>query len=1033
VEFRLSHPEWVWWGLALAPLVLLGLRWFSGMSAIRRWSAVLLRCALLAMILLLLAGASAVRRTDRFCAVIVADVSGSMDRPVGALSGLAFPDPAEASRWASRPALEFVRRFVEEASSRRGPEDLVGVVAFAGQSAVVLSPTRALTADWPTDLPLGEGTNLEEAIRLARAVLPPDAAGRLILISDGVQTAGDALAAARQASVSGSRGARGDRGVVPISVVPVEYDIAKEVFVESVDAPPRAPAGSTASVRVTLTSTAAATGTLRLLDDAASVDLNGPDPGDGVRVELRAGQNVVPLSVPLGDGRVHRFRAVFEPDVAAGPDGRPALVGDTLTRNNTGEGFTITPGQGSVLLLDGVNNGGGTTLARTLREGGFSVEVRAAEQMPGDLLQLGSYDLIVLENTPAEAVTPEKQALLVSYVKDLGGGLITVGGRQSYAAGGWRGSKVEPILPVKLDLPDRVVVPEVAIAFVLDNSGSMNMRVMGSRRSQQEIANEAAALAVMSLDKSDLVGVTTFNESYDVLIPVSENGKPEETAARIRRIAAGGGTQAGPAIRDAAVQLLKLRAKNKHILVMSDGKSIDYTELPGLCASLAAQGITISTISVGDKGDPETMRLMAESGGGAHYNVINPEVLPKIFLKAVRVVRSPLVREEPFEPRTGQAGSPLLAGVGNIGTLGGLALTALRPDPTITNALLSPQGEPVLAHWQVELGRVTSFTPDASTWAAEWIRSPSYRKFWLQAARLTSRAELGGAGMEARATAAEGRLSIRLDASGGGPDRRGPLDGLDVPVTVYSPTGEPHEIRLAQTAPGVYEGSMAAEESGTYITLIRPRTTGESPRRLAPVVAGASSQGGVEYRQLRSNAGLLRQLADETGGRVLSLTTPGEANIFDRGGVPPLEVLSPVWRPMLAWAIVLLLLDIATRRVAWDRWVSGEFGDGLAARAALAVQERGTRAAATLEALRKGAGVEGGPGAGGGGVGVGYQAPVLSERDAAELARAARDRRRAERLGGSAPATTTPEAPAAPESGLMAAKRRAAERYREDP
>lgn len=1024
MEFRLSHPEWVWWGAALLPLVLLGLRWFSGMSRVRRWSAVALRSLLFGLLLLLLAGANAVRRTDRFAAVVIADISGSIDRPVQALKGLDFADPAEAARWANRPVLDLVKRFVDDASASRGPDDLVGVVVFAGQAAVVLSPTRAQGLDWTTQVPLGEGSNLEEAIRLGRAMLPPDAAGRLILISDGVQTSGDALAAARQASTSG-KNARGDRGVAPISVVPIEYDIAQEVFVESVDAPPRAAAGSTAAVRVTLTSTGPASGTLRLLDDARAIDLDPAQPGDGRRVTLHAGQNVIPLDVPLGEGRVHRFKAVFEPDVAPGPDGAQRLAGDTLTRNNTGEGFTITPGRGSVLHVDGVNDGKGGTLTDALREGGFIVDVRNGEQVPGDLLLLGGYDLVILENVPAEAIPPEKQDLLLSYVKDLGGGLMMIGGPQSFGAGGWRGSRLEPILPVKLELPDRVVTPEVAMAFVLDNSGSMNMPVMGSRRSQQEIANEAGALAVKSLDKSDLVGVITFNETYDVLVPLAPNADPERTAERVRRIPSGGGTRAGPAIREAAGQLAGAAAKNKHILVMSDGKSVDYTELPELCRTLKGQGITVSTISVGDKGDPETMRQMADLGGGASYNVINPEILPRVLLKAVRVVRSPLVREEPFVPRLAQVGSPLLAGVGSLGTLGGLSLTALRPEPTITTALVSDQGEPVLAHWQVELGRVTAFTSDAGRWASAWIKTPAYRKFWLQACRLTSRSDTTGAGLDARAVAADGRLTVRLEASAAGADDnapRSPLDGLDVPVTVYTPRGESREIRLTQTGPGVYEGAAPAEEAGTYITLVKPRATGASgDRRLPPVVTGASSQGGVEYRQLRSNAELLRQIAAETGGRDLSLSNPAQAGFFDRGGVRPLEVLSPVWRPLLAWTLLVLLLDIATRRVAWDRWVSSEFGEGLAQRAAHAVQNRGGRAAATLDALRRGGQDQPGE--------VAYQPPILSDADADALARAAKDRRRAAKL---APQAPEPAAPAQPESGLLAAKRRAADRFRED-
>jgi hypothetical protein len=463
----------------------------------------------------------------------------------------------------------------------------------------------------------------------------------------------------------------------------------------------------------------------------------------------------------------------------------------------------------------------------------------------------------------------------------------------------------------------------------------------------------------------------------------------------------------------------------------------------------------MSTISVGDRGDPETLARMAERGGGVHYNVINPDVLPKIFLKAVRVVRSPMIREEPFSPRIGQLGSPLLAGVGSIGELGGLTLTRMRSEPTVTNALVNPRdtgdAEPVLSHWQVELGRVTAFTSDASRWASAWLKTPSYRAFWLQAARLTSRAELSGSGLDARAVASDGVLNVRLEAFAAGSTAeasRTPMDGLEVPVTVYSPTGVARDMKLAQTGPGVYEGTIPAEEAGTYITLLRPKgpaTASAVERRLPPVIAGVSSRGGVEYRQLRSNAELLKQIASETGGRVLALDRPQDAEFFDRGGIKPLEVLSPVWKPMLAWTLVLLLLDLATRRIAWDRLTSQ---GSLRTMAAQAVRERGTQAAATLEALRKGAG-EPEPSST-----LGYQPPVLTASDAAKLAKAARDERRARNMAAVAapePSPRSPSGPAAPpptppadtsardarakpasdepESGLLAAKRRATQRF----
>lgn len=1015
---RLANPEWLYAVLFAAPLILFGVRFFAGMSPIRRWSAVLLRLVLLALLAALLAGTSSVKVTDKLAVVLVVDASGSVHRPASTLSPP--PRAADGKPRESGSIMDIAREWIDAVITNRGPDDYVGVVAFADEAVAVVNPTRSKELDWTAELPLGDGTNLERAVRLARTLLPPDAAGRIVLVSDGNQTSGDLLAAVRESAAADTgkspNAIKGLRGTVPVSVLPIAYEIKNEVYIDSVDAPPKAAAGANTTVRVVLTSTGVSRGTIRLTDEGRPVDLNGAAPGDGKRVELRQGQNPILLDVPLGEGRVHRFKVTFEPEES--PDtGKPA--GDSLLQNNSGEAFTLTPGSGAVLLLDGVNGGAGTTLGRTLRESGLAVETVRPDAMPGDLLSLQAYDLIVLENVPAEAISPEKQRALVSYVKDLGGGLFTVGGPESYAAGGWRGSELAAIWPVSLDLPDRLLIPDVAIVFVLDNSGSMNFRVAGSLRTQQEIANEAAALAIGSLDKKDIVGVTTFNDGYDVLVPLGPNTEPGKTIDLVKMIGAGGGTRAGEAIRQAADDLSRVVAKNKHVIVMSDGRAVDAELLPGLCADLAKNGIQVSTIAVGDKSDPETMRRMADSGGGTYYAVVNPTILPKVFVKAVRVVRSPLVREKPFVPKLAQAGSPLLAGVEPIGELGGIALTQLRVDPLVTTALVDDEGEPVLAHWQVELGRVASFTSDASKWAEKWIRTPSFRRFWSQAARVTARTDLSSRGLEARAIASDGRLLIRLE--GQDPTSSRPLDGLDTPVTIYSPSGKVSEARLTQAGPGRYEGTAEAQENGTYIVLVKPR---QGERRLTPVIAGASSSGGVEYKQLKSNVALLERAASESGGAVLSLGDPASARLFDRGGIKPLEVLTPIWRPLLIWTLAILLLDIATRRLAWDRWVSKEFGEGLAAQASLAVADRGRRAAATLEALRGGSS-QPAPEAT-----LGYTPPVLGENDAGALIQAARDRRRARAM--KAYEEEAGNEPKAAESSLLAAKRRAAERFKDN-
>jgi Mg-chelatase subunit ChlD len=1016
MNLRLENPSWLWILLALLPLILIGAAWFSAMSPARRISAILARLALFAVLAAMLAGAASVKKTDNLAVVALVDVSGSVRRYGQSLT-------AGASEDAQPGAINAARDFLRRATFKRGPDDLVGIVAFDGRAAAIAVPTRASLDDRDLDIRMADGTNIADAIRLGRALIPPDASGRLLLISDGNQTAGDALAAA--AEVAGPPGLLASGASVPIDVTPLHYRLDNEVVLESVDAPPAAAAGATINVRIVLSATAPSHGTLQLLRENTPIDLNAGEPSPhspGRHISLSPGINVQVVEVHLDAGRVHRFKAIYEPDVIV-ENGVTRLSGDTTTENNRAEAFTITPGTGSVLIADGVGNGdpagAGATLANALRQSGVEVTLAAPEGIPSDLLSLEAFDVVILQNVAAEAVPPRVQDQLVAYVRDLGGGLVMIGGPDAFGAGGWRGTPIEPILPVKLDLPDKLLTPEIAIVFVLDNSGSMGRMVMGSSKTQQEIANDATAMAIRTLDRRDLVGAITFNSDADILWQIQPNSDPKRLTDEVESISAGGGTNMAPALEMARKMLEGVNAKIKHVVVLSDGKSRGVELIPGIVDQMHGEGIRISTIAVGDDADLKTMSIMAERGDGAYYHAINANMLPKIFLKAVRLVRTPLIRETPFEPVILPTGSPTVAGLGAPPPLGGLVLTQGRAEPTIINAMTTPTGEPLLSHWNVGLGQVVAFTSDASNWAHEWLAWPGYEKLWTQVVRAVSRPP-SSHNFQAASHAESGALRLHLEATN---DDGHPMEGLDVPATIYSPSGESHQARLTQIGPGLYETVVDAQESGSYVAVLKPAS---GQRRLSPVIVGSTILEGAEYRAKQSNDELLAAIAQRTGGRVLDLSLPERANLFDRRATKPREAVTPIWRTLLIWAISLFFLDVATRRVAWDRWVSRRFRPELDSESAAADRARSAAAERTVAGLRSRLEPEVSP----------TLTPqiALTEEDAKRLALAARDRRRAQRLA----ATSSPTNGAAPapepqnEGGLLAAKRRASERFDEE-
>lgn len=1002
----LEQPAWLWL-LVLVLAMGLATAWMGGLGGMRRGVAIASRAALVAILVLLLAGLSTRRETNRLAVVAVVDASGSVERfyrgaasapasaiddgsagpvpgqPPGAASGGASggastdpPGAPPATTPSSRPldAASAVRAFLDGSTRQRGAEDLLGVVAFDGGALALSVPSRDRAWEREIAGPGVEGTNIEAALELAAALIPPDAAGRIVLFSDGNETSGDAVRGAGAVSALATRRARGG---LPVDVAPLAYRLTQEVLVESVDAPPTAQAQSTVNVRVVLRATASSSGQLLLLREGQPVDLNGAAEGAGRRVSLAPGRNVELVEVQLAPGRVHRFRAVYEPDATdvLRVDGGQVMSGDTTPENNQGDTFTISPGKGAVLLVEGagLDATGGGTLAATLRSAGIEVSTVAPEAMPRDVLGLQAYDMVILENVPAEALAVSTQEQLVAFVRDLGGGLVMVGGPDSFGAGGWKGSPVASILPVDVEVPDRVVSPQAATLFVIDNSGSMRRSVLGSLRNQQEIANEATALAIGSLDRSDLVGVIVFNSEAEVVVPLSRNEDPKRSIELVRDIGPGGGTDLAEGLELAIEQMRDAEAKVKHVVVLSDGKSQREDELPGLASRLKAMGVKVSTIVVGDDADPASMRALASIGGGTYYEADDPNTLPRIFLKAVRVVRSPLVREGAFSPVVLASGSGLASGLGASPPLGGLVITRPRPPSVATLAMAAPTGEPVLAHWGVGLGQVVAFTSDASRWATQWHAWDGYERMWTQIVRGAARPAGGRVG-RASAIARDGRLVLAYDASG---DDGSPIDGLDVPATVYLADGASREVRLTQTGPGRYEGAAALPGTGSAIAIIKPRVReGATLAGFAPVIVGATAQEGTEFRALASDDARLAEIARAGGGRVLEVADPESARLFDRTGIEPARAIEALWKPLMIAALIAAILDVANRRVAWDRLLPKRREMAALASAAPGV----ARVSGLRERLERG-----GP----------EPSLALDERDAKELARAARDRRRA--------------------------------------
>jgi Ca-activated chloride channel family protein len=946
---RFDQPWFLLLGLLALPVIVLGWRALSATDPLRRAVILALRSILIIGLAVVLSGPHVVRQHDHLTVIGVLDISGSVQR---------FANLPAIEELKARSNIEYLRRWFRQATQMRESDDRFGLIVFDGRAIAVSAPTRADYVDDNLDVSMLDGTNIAQAVRLALAMFPADTAKRIVLVTDGNETAGN-LMDALKATTGDSRltiddlrladGAAPRSSIVnrqssiPVDVLPIAYRVRGDVQVVRIEAVPIARPEQTITARIILEATEPIEGLLTLRREGVPVDINGREPGTSRHVSVPAGQSVHLVQVTLGQTPVNRFEAVFEADDPAA---------DVLPDNNRAEAFTATPSRGSVLVLDRDAAQRSNAMQLLLDEAKIPVAAQTPAEFATDLLSLQNHDLIVLDNVAASELSTQQQQLIATYVNDLGGGLIMIGGPNSFGAGGWHGTPVADLLPVLLDPPREMRLVSGAVVFVMDKSGSMNHPVAGARTSQQQIANEGAALAIESLMPDTLVGVISFDMSAHTVVDLQPNDDTKRITERVRSIQAEGGTNLEPGLRRAYEWLRDKEVAKKRVVCLTDGRSHN-TDLQPIAQLMAGANIQLTTIAVGDDADHDLLAELAKIGGGEFYPVRDPRTLPGILIDSVQILNKPLIKEVAFVPKVLATGSTLAAGMDLAPALGGLVITAPRDDPHAIIEMISPDNEPLLAHWQSGLGRVAAFTSDlGQNWSSKWLDWPGATAFWVQLVRTIARPP-SNPDAELIVTLQDDRLMLALDLSANGAPGPGGAGGstdyVQVEGSVYRPDGTATPVRLRQTAPGHYQGAVEAPAAGNYIVALNPR---QGQRRLSPVIGGASKATSPEFRNYTSNLALLEDVVELTSGRRLSLDEPLAFNLYDRTGMPPSVSSLPAWRTILWWTIALVLLDVAARRIAWN----SQTIRALVVRAIERVTPghvRGAEAAATLATLRR--------------------------------------------------------------------------------
>jgi len=747
-----------------------------------------------------------------------------------------------------------VRRLLQQ---RQG-EDQAGVLSFGRDPQIEVSISKNPQFGEFQSQPNPQFTDLAAALQLGGSILPQDSRRHIVVVSDGRANLGDAVAEARLLRAEGIR----------VDTVALPVPVGGEVYVDRLDAPQTLTQGQQANARALIVSNTTTPATARWYLDRTLVNTT--------QLQLAVGETAVTQLVTPTQPGFHSVRIVVDP------------VRDTYAENNLGEVLIQVVGPPRVLLVEN-SIGEAASLESALHSTGIGSSTITPDQLPRSAADLAAYQAVVLVNIPAASLGAGAMTLLQASVRDLGTGLVVIGGADSYGPGGYAGTALETALPVQIQLPQDMQKPPVAVMLVLESTESGQ---------GDQVLRGAAEAVVDQLTPRDMVGVTNGTMGA-VVVPLA----PLTDKAAVKRKIDGMGLGDPPtytADLNAADQALtKTAASLKHVILLGDGDAQDNYE--PVITAMHAHGITVSTVAIASAfSDAATMQAIAGWGHGRFYQSNSVADVPQIFLKESREALKPWIVEGRIAPQLASL-ADVIPGVplDSFPALSGYVATTPRAAADVV--LRSPQGDPLLATWQYGLGRVMAWTSDAQgRWTAGLLQWPPANRFFGDIVH-ASLPQPGDPALqvETRVQGDHTHLLVTAPAT----------SGATVTVSAVTPDLADANLTLSPTGAGRFEGDLPSDQVGGYLLHVTESAGGVVRHT---TTAGLVVPYSPEYRDLGTDLASLKAIAQAGGGVVLS-----DLSQAFRLPVPRVTAALPISEMLLVLAILLFPIDVALRRLVF--------------------------------------------------------------------------------------------------------------------
>jgi len=797
----------------------------------------------------------------------------------------------DGSASVSQKAADAAQAFLDASLKARPSSASGSVVGFAAQSEVWRKNLAEQSEEPFPKIADRAATNVGDALTFAQAILPADKVGRVVLLSDGNDTGGEAMQAAEKLRRAG----------VSVFTIPLRNPAAPEVLVSALESPRVVKSGEPFDLTADVQSNVATHATVKLYENQFLLRTEERDLPKG-RSQIRF-QNIT------GEGS----SAAFEVEVIPRDD--------TSLKNNRAQAVVTVNGQPKVLIID-PDPSKMQALAGILRSANISTDIEKPAALPQSLADLQPYDVFILSDVPSLSLTAEQMQLYQTWVKNDGGSFAMLGGENSFGVGGYYKTPIEQMLPVRMDHDDRQETPNVALLVVLDRSGSMSASAAGTTKIA--LADQGAVYAMDVLQSRDLFGVTAVDTVVHSVAPLAPLTDKPGVQAKVMEInAGGGGIYIYTALLDAFQTLRDAPAKIKHVILFSDAADAEEKasgEMPDgtpggssaldLVSSMLGSRITTSVVGLGTETDRDTafLRQLAERGSGRFYLTSDATTLPQIFTTETMKVSQSSLNEEPFQAvpssASGLRSGSIISGIDWTQAPLLLGCNTTKPKPGADLLLATERGEPLLAVWRYGIGQAAAFTSDAKPrWASEWITWPGFGKFWTQLIRGLVR-KAGASTFQVTTSEQGNTLTLAIDALTPAGEF---LDGLPVSVHAIGEKRRDETQTAKQTAPGHYVANFALPERGTLSFAVSSPQVQDGDYRFSYTRSYPA-----EFLSSTTNEALLKQIATTTDGvfdpRPEQIFAPPAQPFIRRVDIAP-------W--LLMAALTLFPVDIWLRRRAW--------------------------------------------------------------------------------------------------------------------